>query len=203
MRSVTSLQEAGEERREGMTSVQTQDKATLPSPGKWEIDPSHSPVQFGAKHLGLSKIRGHFSNYSAEIHVGETLEESRVQAVIDASSIDTQLDMRDEHLRSPQFLDVARFSEIRFVSTAIEPAEERWLVRGDLTIRDVTKPVALEVVYHGDADDPMTQVKRAGLSARLEIEREDFGIRLGGPMATLVGKTVEIEIEAEAVLQGN
>jgi polyisoprenoid-binding protein YceI len=186
-----------------MTSVQTQDKGMLPIPGKWEIDPSHSSVQFGAKHLGLSKIRGHFSSYSAEIHVGESLEESRVQAVIDASSIDTQLDMRDEHLRSPQFLDAANFSEIRFVSTAIEPAGERWLVRGDLTIRDVTKQVALEVAYHGDADDPMTQVKRAGLSARLEIEREDFGIRLAGPMATLVGKTVEIEIEAEAVFQGN
>ena len=67
----------------------------------------------------------------------------------------------------------------------------------------MTKQVALEVAYHGDADDPMTQVKRAGLSARLEIEREDFGIRLAGPMATLVGKTVEIEIEAEAVFQGN
>lgn len=183
-----------------MTSLQTTTEAPpLPAPGVWRVDPAHSSVHFAARHLGLSDVRGMFSIFSAEIEVGDTPDGSRLDAVIDATSINTWFEMRDGHLRSPDFLDVDNFQEIRFVSTSVEESDDRWKVHGDLTIRGATKPAVLDVVYRGQADDPMTQAKRTGFSAHLAIQREDFGIAPGGPMAALVGKTIDVSIEAEAV----
>jgi polyisoprenoid-binding protein YceI len=136
--------------------------------------------------------------------VAEPPEESWAELVIQASSIDTGNDDRDKHLRSPDFLDLERFPEIRFKSTRVElPGENRLVVTGDLTIRDITRPVALHVEFTGLSEDPWGN-RRAGFSVTTEIDREEFGaswnmaLEAGG---WLVSKTVQMEIDVLATLQ--
>jgi polyisoprenoid-binding protein YceI len=186
-----------------MASTQVTTATRLPASGRWELDPNHSTVEFSARHLGLSKVKGRFERFSAEIEVGESLADSRFEAVLDAASIDTRVDYRDQHLRSPDFLDVERFNEIRFTSNRIEPVGEgRFDVYGDLTIRDITKPATMAVEYHGEVEDPQATTKRAGFSGSLVIDREAFGMTWNGAIEIggFVGKKVKVEIEAEALL---
>ena len=174
--------------------------------GRWELDPNHSSVEFWARHLGLSKVRGRFNEFSAEITVGETLDATRFEATMKAESIETQVDHRDQHLRSADFLDIERFQELKFVSTSIEPAGDgEYKVHGTLTMRDITRPATLDVEIHGEVDDPMAGTKRAGFSASTTFDREDFGMTWNGAVEIggLVGKKVHIEIEGEALLQSN
>jgi polyisoprenoid-binding protein YceI len=174
------------------------------APGAWEIDPSHSNVEFVARHL-LSKVRGRFSGFSGTLTIADQPTESSAEVTIDAGSITTGTDDRDTHLRSADFLDVERYPTLSFRSTAVRAGDEpgRYLVDGDLTIRDVTRPVTLDVEYLGWSDDPWGG-KRAGFSATTEITRDDFGaswnvvVESGG---LLVGKKVRIELEVEAILQ--
>lgn len=184
-----------------------QEQTTTVTPvtaGRWELDPSHSSVEFWARHLGLSKVRGRFNDFSADITVGHTLEDSRFAATMKAASIETRFDQRDQHLRSGDFLDIENFEDIKFVSTSIEPAGDgEYKVNGTLTIRDITRPVTLDVEVHGEVDDPMTGTKRAGFSAKTEFDREDFGMTWNGAIEIggFVGKKIHIEIEGEALLQ--
>jgi polyisoprenoid-binding protein YceI len=176
---------------------------TIPTAGTWELEPVHSTVEFWARHLGLSKVRGRFSKFSAEIQVAPRAEDSRFEATLDAASISTNFDMRDNHLKSADFLDVESWPEIEFVSTSVEPGREgHWDVAGDLTIRGITRQVTLDVEFHGEVDDPQTGGKRAGFSASLEFNREDFGMTWNGAVEVggFVGKQVHVEIEAEALL---
>jgi polyisoprenoid-binding protein YceI len=123
----------------------------------------------------VTKVRGHFSEFSGAIHVTEDPEGSSAELVIRASSIDTGSEDRDKHLRSADFLDLERFPEIRFKSTKVElPGENRLVVTGDLTIRDVTRPVVLQAEFTGLSEDPWGD-RRAGFSATTEIDREEFG----------------------------
>jgi polyisoprenoid-binding protein YceI len=187
-----------------MAAIQAQELQTVPTPGRWQLDPAHSTVGFWAKHLGLSRVRGRFNAFSAEIEIGERPEDLRAEATIDAASIETKTDMRDDHLRSPDFLDVDRFKEIRFVGRSLKPGGEgTWKLDGDLTIRDVTRPVSLDVEFTGEVDDPMAGTRRAGFSGSTLINREDFDMTWNGAIEIggLVGKKVHIEIEAEALLQ--
>ena len=172
--------------------------------GRWELDPSHSSVEFWARHLGLSKVRGRFNEFTADITVGERLEDTRFAATMKAESIETRFDARDQHLRSADFLDIENFQDVRFESTSIEPASEgEYKVNGALTIRDITRPVTLDVEIHGEVDDPMSGTKRAGFSASTSFDREDFGMTWNGAIEIggFVGKKVHIEIEGEALLQ--
>jgi polyisoprenoid-binding protein YceI len=170
-----------------------------PEAGAWSLDTAHTAVSFVARHLMISKVRGRFNQAAGSVTIAERPEDSSVDVVIGAVSIDTGNDMRDNHLRSPDFLDVERFPEIRYRSTAVEQSGETSLrVTGDLTIRDVTHPVLLNVEYVGLADGPMGPA--AGFSAWAEIDREDWGITWNQALETggvLVGKKVRIEIEAE------
>lgn len=178
--------------------------ATPVTAGRWELDPSHSGIEFWARHLGLSKVRGRFNEFSAEITVGETLEDTRFEATMKAESIETRFDARDQHLRSADFLDIENFQDLRFVSTSIEPAGDgEYKVNGTLTIRDITRPVTLDVEIHGEVDDPMAGTKRAGFSGSTSFDREDFGMTWNGAIEIggFVGKKVHIEIEGEALLQ--
>ena len=186
-----------------MTQLQETQHQLL-APGVWEIDPSHSSVEFVARHL-LSKVRGRFSEFSGTLTIADRPTESSAEVTIDAGSITTGTEDRDTHLRSADFLDVERYPTLSFRSTAVRAGDEpgRYLVDGDLTIRDVTRPVTLDVEYLGWSDDPWGG-KRAGFSATTEITRDDFGaswnvvVESGG---LLVGKKVRIELEVEAVLQ--
>ena len=174
------------------------------TPGRWQLDPSHASVEFWARHLGLSKVRGRFNDFSADITVGETLEETGFEATMKAESIETRFDQRDQHLRSADFLDIENFKDVTFVSRSIEPAGDgEYKVHGDFTIRDVTRPLTLDVEIHGQVDDPMADTKRAGFSASASFDREEFGMTWNGAIEIggFVGKKVHIEIEGEALLQ--
>ena len=164
--------------------LQRGEELELPTPGVWKIDPAHSSVTYSARHMMLSRVRGRFAGFDATIFVAEQPQDSWFQAVIDAASIDTNHRERDEHLRSRDFLQVDVFPTLSFQSTWISRAGETSLrVWGDLTIRDVTRPVSLDVEFVGVAPDPRGVV-RAAFVARTEIDREDWGIVWNKPLDT-------------------
>jgi polyisoprenoid-binding protein YceI len=174
-----------------------------PPAGDWEIDAVHSNVTFTARYMMLSKVRGRFGSYAGTIHVGEIPEDSSVEVTIEAASIDTNNAMRDDHLRSPDFLDVERYPTLAFRSTKVERTGDTLLrVSGDLTIRDVTRPIVLEVEYDGYERRDLLDRSRIAFTATTEIDREEFGITWNQALETggvLVGKTVGIELEIQAV----
>jgi polyisoprenoid-binding protein YceI len=176
----------------------------VPPSGTWKIDPSHSEIQFFVRHMMIAKVRGRFREFEGTIHIGERPEDSRVEVVIEAASIDTRDRTRDEHLRSADFLDVERYPELRFVSTSVRAGDkDRWQVTGDLTVRGVTRPVILDVEYDGAMVDPWGNL-RAGFLATTEIDRENFDITWNQALEAggfLVGKGVRIEIDVEAIRQ--
>jgi polyisoprenoid-binding protein YceI len=177
--------------------------STLPTTGTWTIDPSHSEVGFSVRHLGISKTRGRFATFAGDIVVAERPEDSRVSVTIDPASVDTKDAGRDEHLRSADFFQVAEHPEWTFVTTGVVPQGSRWAVTGDLTIAGVTKPVVLDTEVSGLATDPWGN-DRVAFAASTEVNREDFGLTWNAALETgglLVGKTVKIDLEVEAVLQ--
>lgn len=169
----------------------------------WNIDLTHSGINFSIRHMVVSKVRGRFGSYTGTVALDEKdLTRSQVEVAIDAASIDTGVEQRDGHLRSPDFFDAEKYPRLTYKSRRIEKlSDERYRVIGDLTIRDVTREVPLEVEFGGRAKDPWGN-ERAGFSARTAIERKDFGLgwnqvlEAGG---VLVGDKVEIDIELEAV----
>lgn len=187
-------------------STKTQSKSqtqTLPAAGTWTIDPSHSEVSFKVRHLGISKTRGRFGAFGGDIVVAEQPEQSRVNVEIEAASIDTKDAGRDEHLRGGDFFDAEAFPTLTFVTTDVKPKGASWQVSGDLTIHGVTKPVVLDTELVGLVSDPWGN-ERVGFQASTEINREDFGLTWNAALETgglLVGKTVQIDLEVEAVLQ--
>jgi polyisoprenoid-binding protein YceI len=184
------------------THIRVVEGREIPMPGRWELDPVHSQVQFVARHMMVSKVRGFFRQLDGMLYIHEAPELSRVEVTILASSIDTGDATRDEHLRSPDFLDVEHYPEITYRSTGVQPGDdEKWYVAGLLTIRDTTRPVPLTVEFCGVNPDPWGKT-RAGFLASTEINREDFDITWNQVLESggfLVGKGVRIEIDAELV----
>jgi polyisoprenoid-binding protein YceI len=185
------------------TSTRTpQQPSTQPAAGVYEIDKSHSMVEFVSRHLMVTKIRGRFSEFSGAITVGETPEESSVEVTIDAASIDSRDEKRDGHLRSPDFLDVENHPTIEFRSTDVEVIDDQRLrVTGDLTIRDVTRPVTLDATFDGEFADPWGN-QRIGFSASTEIDREDWGLTWNVALETggvLVARKARLELTVSAV----
>jgi polyisoprenoid-binding protein YceI len=173
---------------------------TMPVTGTWTIDPTHTTVGFSARHLMAARVRGSFKTFSGQIDIAEAPEKSRVTVSIDAASIDTGAADRDNHLRSPDFLDTESFPSLEFVSTAVRAVGDGYAVDGDLTIRGTSKPVTLDMQYLGVMIDPWGNEKSL-FSATTEINREDFGLTWNAPLEAggwLVGKSVEIEIEVQA-----
>jgi polyisoprenoid-binding protein YceI len=172
----------------------------------WQIDPVHTTVEFSVRHMMISNVKGQFEKVSGTITAdGDDPGSVRVDAVIDASSINTRVEKRDAHLKSAAFLDVVRYPTITFKSAKIEPAGEgKWKMTGDLTIHGVTRPVVLDVEGPAPAiKDPYGKT-RAGASATTRINRKDFGLTWNQPMETggvLIGDEVAISIEVEAVKQ--
>ena len=177
---------------------------TIPAAGTFAIDPAHTRVGFVARHLMVSKVRGAFTKASGSITVAEDPTQSTVEVEIDAASIDTGVVDRDGHLRSPDFLNVEVHPVLTFRSTGVlEPKGNEFRLVGDLTIRDVTRPVELDVEFEGVAKSPWGQ-EVIGFSATTEIDREEFGITWNQALETggvVVGKKVKIEISAEATRQ--
>jgi polyisoprenoid-binding protein YceI len=185
-------------------ATRTRDGVAIPAPGAFALDPAHTRVGFVARHLMVSKVRGSFTGVSGEITVAEDPADSCVTATIDSATIGTGSPDRDAHLRGPDFLDAERFPALTFRSTRlVDLADSSFTLAGDLTIRDVTREVALRVDFGGVVRNPWgTEV--IAFTARTEIDRESFGITWNQALETggvLVGRTVTIEIEAQALRQ--
>jgi polyisoprenoid-binding protein YceI len=177
---------------------------TLAGATTWEIDPAHTSVGFGVRHLMVSTVRGEFTKVSGTAEADEKdYTKAKIQATIDAASINTRVEKRDAHLKSADFLDVAKYPTITFVSTKIEKAGEgRWKVTGDLTLHGVTRPVTLDVEGPTPpVKDPMTGALRAGAHATTRINRKDFGVMWNKSLdggGVVVGEDVDITIDVEA-----
>lgn len=174
--------------------------STLPlAPGRWAVDTNHSSISFSIRHLGVSKVRGRFTRFDAEVDIGESLETSSVTATIDVASIDTANADRDAHVLSPDIIDVARRPTMVFRSTRISGAGLEYQVDGDLTIGDVTRPVTLAVELGGIETFPGGP-RHAGFEATTEIRRKDFGIDIAMPPGVSVvalGDVVKVELDLQ------
>ncbi len=169
----------------------------------WTVDPNHTQVEFSAKHMGIMTVKGHITGVQAAIDFDEDdFTASSVAATIDPTTLTTNDERRDAHLKSPDFLNVEEFPTIAFTSNRIErAAHDRYTMSGDLTIRGVTRPVNLDVVYSGQAKDPMGNM-HAGFSAYTTINRKEWGLNWNMALETgglLVGEDVKLALEVEAV----
>ncbi len=176
--------------------------SNLPESGTYDIDPTHSSVDFIVRHLVAAKVRGGFKSFSGSIVVGDTPEQSTVNVEIDVASIDTGVEDRDAHLRSADFFDVENHPTATFASTSVAPkGGDDYTVTGDLTIAGVTRSVDLDLEYAGAVTDPWGG-SRIVFSATAEIDREDFGLTWNQVLESgglMVSKKAKIEIEVEAV----
>lgn len=173
--------------------------------GTWTIDPSHSEVGFSVRHLMVSKVRGLFETFSGTITIAEDPLQSSVTAEVDLNSINTRDETRDGHLRSADFFEVENHPTMTFKSTSVTPDGDDYKVVGDLTIKDVTKPVELDLEFNGIHPDPWGGT-RAGFSAEGELSRKEFGIDFEVPMdgpGVVVGDKIKLVLEVEAALQAD
>lgn len=169
----------------------------------YEIDPSHSTVGFKVKHLAISSVFGKFANFKGDFTFDpKAPDKAKAAAVINVGSINTEEKKRDDHLRSNDFFDAAKFPEMKFTTKEIKEVNgESFKVLGELTIRDVTKPVVLDVTYQGSATDPWGK-ERAAFTATTKINRRDFGLTWSKVLETgalVVGDEVTIQIEVEGI----
>ena len=180
------------------------DGVTLPAAGTYVLDPGHTRIGFVARHLMVTKVRGAFREFEGSITIGDDTTASTAQATIKTASIDTGTPDRDTHLVSGDFLEVEKFPMISFANAKVVSQKGTdFTVTGDLTIKDVTREVTLDVELDGVAKDPWGNEKLA-VTARTEIDREDFGMTWNVALETggvLVSKKVVIEIEAQAARQ--
>ncbi len=169
----------------------------------WKIDSAHSSIGFATKHMMITTVRGSLALADGSLEFDEQdPTRSRVEVQLDAASIDTGSAARDNHLRSADFLEADRYPRIIFRSTAIEPAGRgRFRLHGDLTIRDVTRPVTLDTRLEGVVPNPQGG-RRAGFSATTTINRDDFGLTWNVALEQggwLVSKEIKVEVELAAV----
>jgi polyisoprenoid-binding protein YceI len=182
--------------------LRTYEDREIPAPGEYTIDPAHSSVEFIGRHLMITKVRGRFPEVSGAITIDEVPEQSHVEVEINVATLDTGNAQRDEHLRSPDFFHAEQHPTITFTSTKVKPGKSgTWAVTGDLTVRDVTRPVTLDVDFEGANASPMGD-QRIAFSALSEVDREDWGLTWNVALETggvLVGKKVRIELNVQAV----
>jgi polyisoprenoid-binding protein YceI len=190
-----------------MTSTLTPTSRTIdgrevPPAGTYDVDTGHSHVGFAVKHLMVAKTRGRFGDFDAQIVIADDPAASSVEVEVRMASVDTRDEQRDAHLRADDFFGVEQFPAMKYRSTRVTPGSDgHWSVDGELTVRDVTRPVTLDVEFEGGIADPWGNV-RAAFSASATIDREDFGLTWNQALeggGVLVGKKVAIDIEAEAV----
>lgn len=177
----------------------------LPPPGDWEIDPAHTTVAFVAQHIGMARVRGRFNSFQGALRIGQRMEDSAMRVVIEAASIDTNIKMRDDHLRSPDFLDVERYPAIEFASDRfVHRGGARWIVGGALSIHGVSRTVSLDTRYLGTGYG-MEGELRAACRATVELHREDFTLNWQHMLArgiAVVGSSIQIELDIQVVAAG-
>lgn len=171
----------------------------------WQIDNAHTHIQFSTRHMMISTVRGEFEQFSGTITLDENNpENTAVEIQIEAASLNTRFEDRDNHLKSPDFLNVAEYPHLTFKSTRVERTGDATAkLYGNLTIRDVTKPVTLDVNYLGQAKSPWGMLS-AGFTTSTTINRKDWGLTWNQALETggvLVGEDIKIDIELELVNQ--
>lgn len=171
----------------------------------WKTDPAHSNVQFSIRHMVIAEVTGKFKEFEATLkQQSEDFSGSEISATIKAASITTENADRDNHLKSPDFFDVEKYPELLFTSRSFEKLDDdRYSLKGDLTIHGVTKPVEIRTEFFGQAVDPWGNL-RAGFKGTTTINRFDFGLQWNQTIETgglLVGKTVDITLNLEFVRQ--
>lgn len=171
----------------------------------WTLDPAHSRIQFSAKHMVIATVRGHFNTYDVKVESkGDDFATADVEVTIDSSSIDTGIADRDNHLRSDDFFNAEKYKEIKFKSRSVKKIDdENYKLYGDLTIRNITKPIELEVEFGGVVADPWGNT-RAGFSLTGSIDRFEYGLKWNALIETggaVVGKTIKLSADIELVKQ--
>lgn len=167
----------------------------------WNVDAAHSSIGFSVKHMMVSKVRGNFGDFGATVVANEAdLTNANIAFNINVASINTGNEDRDNHLRSGDFFNAEEFPEIKFVANNISKNGDEYEIAGDLTIKDITKPVVFEAEYEGKGTNPWGQ-EVVGFTAETKINREDFGLTWNQALETggvLVGKDIKITVELEA-----
>lgn len=170
------------------------------SAGTWNVDPVHSEVSFVIRHL-MSKVRGSFTDFAGSIELADNVVDSTATVEIQIKSINTRNAERDTHVRSAEILDLDNHPVMTFATTGVRPNGETWLLDGTLTIRDVTRPITLDVEFNGTDTDPWGGT-RVGFSATTSISRKEYGIEFNVPLGgdkALLGDKVDIQLEVQAV----
>lgn len=174
----------------------------LPAAGVYTIDPVHSTVGFVVRHLVAAKVRGQFSEFAGTVTIGDTLESSSAEATVQAASISTNNEMRDNHLKSGDFLEIETHPTLSFRSTSLTPkGGDRYELVGDLTIKGVTKPVTFDLEYLGSGSGMAPGSTVVGFEATAEIDRRDFGVNFEGALENgtiVVGNKITLELAIEA-----
>lgn len=172
---------------------------------KYEIDLAHTHLGFTAKHLGVSTVRGRFNKFEGSFEgPDDDYTKARGEVKVEVATLESRSEQRDTHLRSADFFDVEKYPYITFKLTGIEPVdEENFRVKGDLTIKDVTRPVTLEATVEGRLPDPFGGKERIGVSARGQLNRMDFGLNWDGVAGAVpfASHTIKLEIDAEIVVK--
>ncbi len=171
----------------------------------WSVDTSHSEVQFKVKHMMITNVTGNFNEFDAKAETeGDDFSTSKINFSANIASVDTKNTQRDEHLKSGDFFDAAQFPEMKFESTSIEKEDdENFIINGNLSIRDITKPIQLKAEFGGINVDPWGNTK-AGFSLNGKINREDFGLGWNAALETggvMVSKEVKLLAEIQFVKQ--
>ena len=174
--------------------------------GTWDIDPVHSEVSFAARHMMVSKVRGRFTTFSGEIVTAPNFLDSTVTATIDLTSVTTNNDQRDEHIRSSDFLHVADFPTMTYRSTGLHvESSGDYVLEGELTLHGVTRSVPLELEVTGSGPDAYGGT-RSGFSATGSINRSDFGINISLPLdggGVVVSEKIQIQLDIQGVLRAS
>ena len=185
-----------------LSILRTHDDREIPVAGVYAIDPMHSTVEFIGRHLMITKVRGRFTDVSGTITIDDEPAKSHVEVELQVASVDTGIPDRDTHLRSADFFNADEYPTITFKSTKVEAGKSgTWDVTGDLTVRDVTRPITLEVDFDGANASPMGD-ERIAFSAATDVDREDWGLTWNVALETggvLVGKKIRIELNVQAV----
>ena len=176
-----------------------------PTPGTYAVDKAHTVVGFVARHLIGTKVRGRFADFDATLVIADPPEQSRVEAEAVAASIDTGVQMRDDHLRTNDFLDAPNHPLLTLKSTGLtKVSDDQWKLATDLTIRGVTEPVVFDLEFHGAGPGLQPDSEVIAFSATAEIDRRDFGVSFNHALdngGLVVGNKVKIELEVEAALE--
>jgi polyisoprenoid-binding protein YceI len=188
-----------------MAAIQTTPETqALPQTGTWNLDTTHTDVSFTARHLMVTKVRGRFPVIEGAVTIAENPLESSVVAVIDVAGVNSGEPGRDDHLRNADFFDVEKYPTMTFRSTKVEASRGGdYKLTGDLTIKDVTRPVTLDLEYLGTIASPFGDT-RAGFSASTEISRKDWGLEWNMALeagGVVVGDKVKLNIDAETILE--